>query len=409
MSKPLVDAVESHLGALVSSHPDRHPGRPGNRAANDYAVTVFREHGWSVTSVDLEVLDCETGAAELAIDGRDFIVHPGPYTLPVDATAPLLPIDSGAALEAADVAGAIVLLHGEIAADQLFPKSFTFIDAPEHRRIYELLETGRPAAVIGATGRGAGMGGALYPYPLIEDGDFDIPNAYTTDEVGAELVSLVGRPTHLSIEARRFRAAARQITATRGPSGAPRVIAMAHIDSKGGSPGAVDNATGVAALLAIAELLADYDGPYLIELLPMNGEDYYASSGEHLFVAENEGRWEEIVGTVNMDAIGARGAGTALSMYGVSDAGREIVRRVLRRHPSVTMGEAWYESDHSIVAGHGRPAVALTSTNFRELCATVTHTERDTLEVVDAAVVAAAAEFVTDLIRALPAEGGPEA
>jgi len=53
--------------------------------------------------------------------------------------------------------------------------------------------------------------------------------------------------------------------------------------------------------------------------------------------------------------------------------------------------------------------VALTSTNFRELCATVTHTDRDTLEVVDAAVVAAAAEFVADLIRALPAEGGPEA
>lgn len=409
MSKPLVSAVERHLDALVSGHPDRHPGRPGNSAANDYVEAAFREHGWRVTSVDLDVLDCEARAASLVVDGRDVEVRPGPYTLPLDTIAPLLPIDSLTGLEASDIAGAIVVLHGPIAADQLFPKSFTFLDAPEHRRIYELLEAGRPAAVVGATGRGAGMGGALYPYPLIEDGDFDIPNAYTTDTLGTELVGMAGQQAHLVIEARRFIAPARQLTARRGPAGAPRAIAMAHIDSKGGSPGAVDNATGVAALLAVAELLADYHGPNLVELVPMNGEDYYASSGEHLFVAQNDGRWEEIVGAVNMDAIGARDAGTAVSMYGLSDAGIDIVDRVVRRHPRVSMGEEWYESDHSIVAAHGRPAVALTSTNFRELCAEVTHTERDTLDVVDPGEVAAAAEFVADLIRALSAEGGAEA
>ncbi len=141
----------------------------------------------------------------------------------------------------------------------------------------------------------------------------------------------------------------------------------------------------------------------------MNGEDYYASPGEHLFVAANDGRWEELLGTVNMDAIGARDAGTALSMYAVSERGNELIRRVVRRHQSVTIGEAWYESDHSIVASHGRPTVALTSTSFRELCATVTHTEKDTLELVDPVEVAAAADFVADLVRSLPAIRGTEA
>ena len=51
----------------------------------------------------------------------------------------------------------------------------------------------------------------------------------------------------------------------------------------------------------------------------------------------------------------------------------------------------------------------MTSTSFRELCATVTHTERDTLELVDPLEVTAAAEFVADLVRSLPAVGGPEA
>jgi hypothetical protein len=126
-------------------------------------------------------------------------------------------------------------------------------------------------------------------------------------------------------------------------------------------------------------------------------------------VAANEDRWEELLGAVNMDAIGARDARTALSMYAVSEQDRALIQRVLRRHDRVALGEQWYESDHSIVAARGRPTVALTSTSFRELCASVTHTERDTLELVDPAEVAVAAEFVADLVRSLPAVGGPAA
>jgi aminopeptidase YwaD len=409
MSESLVHTIERHLEALVTGHPDRHPGRPGNVAANDYVEHVFAEHGWSIDSEDFEALDCEIGEARLTVDGDEFAIIAGPYTTPVDAGGRLLPIDSLEALEATDLAGAVVLLHGDIAADQLFPKSFDFIEAPEHRRIYELLEAGGPVAVIGATGRGGGMGGGLYPYPLIEDGDFDIPTAYATDVTGGELTALAGSSAQIKLDARRFMAPARQLTASLGPSGAPRAIVMAHVDSKGDSPGAIDNATGVAALLGVARLLEDYSGPYRVELLAMNGEDYYASSGEHIFVAANEGRWEDIIGTVNMDAIGARDASTALSMYAVSERGSELIHRIVRRHPSVSIGEEWYESDHSIVAGQGRPTVALTSTSFRELCATVTHTQRDTLDLVDPAVVAAASEFVADLVRCLPAVGGAEA
>jgi hypothetical protein len=46
--------------------------------------------------------------------------------------------------------------------------------------------------------------------------------------------------------------------------------------------------------------------------------------------------------------------------------------------------------------------MALTSTTFRDLCAGITHTPRDTLAIVDAEPVAAAAEFVADVIRSLP-------
>jgi aminopeptidase YwaD len=177
---------------------------------------------------------------------------------------------------------------------------------------------------------------------------------------------------------------------------------MAHLDSKEGSPGAVDNATGVAALLCIAQHLAERDTARRLEIVPFNGEDHYSVGGEHCFVTDNEGRWDEIELGINLDAVGARGAGIAVSLYGCPAGLLAHVEAVMARHPGISEGEAWYESDHSIVAMRGRPTIALTSTNFRELCASVTHTERDTLDVVAAEPVAAAAAFVADLVATLP-------
>ena len=409
MSEPLAAAIERHLVALVDGYPDRHPGRPGNTAANDYVEGVLQAHGWAVESVDFEVLDADVGPARLSVGGRAFELLAGPYTVPASVSAPLLPVDSLAALEGADISGAVVCFTATSRPTSSSPSRSTSSTLPTIGGSMSCWSPGlRPPSSARQDAAAAWAAGSI-PYPLIEDGDFDLPNAYTTDEIGAQLAPLAGQVAELEIVSERQALWARQLTAARGPAGAPRALVMAHIDSKGGSPGALDNATGVAALLGVAELLAEYDGPYRVELIPMNGEDYYASSGEHLFVAANEGRWDELLGTVNMDAIGAKGASTAASLYAVSERGAELIGRVVRRHPTVSLGEEWYESDHSIVAGHGRPAIALTSTSFRELCATVTHTERDTLELADPALVAGAAEFVADLLRSLPAVGGPEA
>ena len=59
---------------------------------------------------------------------------------------------------------------------------------PEHwepeARKWERFE---PAAIVTATERPPEQVGALYPFPLIGGGDFDIPSAYCTDEAGERL------------------------------------------------------------------------------------------------------------------------------------------------------------------------------------------------------------------------------
>jgi aminopeptidase YwaD len=45
--------------------------------------------------------------------------------------------------------------------------------------------------------------GARYPFPLIEDGDFNISSVYCTDVTGQEIIAKTGEVFRLKIEARR--------------------------------------------------------------------------------------------------------------------------------------------------------------------------------------------------------------
>jgi hypothetical protein len=60
-----------------------------------------------------------------------------------------------------------------------------------------------------------------------------------------------------------------------GPVDAPTIIVGAHYDTFGGFPGADDNASGVAALLELSEMLVQYKSklPYRIELVAFTLEE----------------------------------------------------------------------------------------------------------------------------------------
>ncbi len=118
----MVASVQAHLGALVDGYPDRHVGGAGNESATRYVEDVLRRLGWRVVATPFEALDWEHGPARLAVEGREFVVHPGPYTPPLDAEAPLAAVDTLAALEQADITDRIVLLYGDIAARPALPQ-----------------------------------------------------------------------------------------------------------------------------------------------------------------------------------------------------------------------------------------------------------------------------------------------
>lgn len=389
-----------HLRELVS-HPDRHVGGPGNRAATEYFARCLGGLGFQVSTTQFDCIEWEFG--EAAIDTADevFSAEVGPYSEPLDARAVLSAASSVEQLESEAIRGTFVLLHGEVAKSQIMPRNFTFYNPDSHKRIIRALDEFAPAAVIAATGRDPQMVGSQYPFPLFEDGDLGFPSAYLTDLEGERLLNQVGREVRLCIDSRRIPTVAQHVVATLAGGQSGRIVVSAHIDSRKGSPGALDNASGVAVLIALAELLdGAWAGPSL-EFVPFNGEDNYANPGEMLWVAQNEGRFEDIVLGINIDDLGMRGASNHVSFYGCPPQMESAIRDVMELHPGVTEGPQWFQSDHAIFSMKGRPAIALASSDIEGFMARYAHSERDTLELVDSALIDHAAAFLLDVLAVL--------
>jgi len=403
--------LHSHIGTylreLCATYPDRHLGGPGNRAATDLFERVALASRFEVESAELPCVDWERGSAEVECAGAVSGLLPGPYSLACDVTAPLVSASTIEGLERGGFTGAVLLLHGDLVREQLMAKGFVFYNPESHRRIVAALEAQAPSAIIAATGRNPELSGGAYPFPLLEDADFDIPNAYTTDVEGEALLGLVGQVVSVRIDSARVPALAAQPIARKRGSGAGRVVLTAHIDSKDGSPGALDNATGAAALLGCMELLAGYDGSLTVEVVPFNGEDHYAATGQMHYVADNEGRWGEILLNVNVDGAGSAGSCTEVSFYGVPEPRQRVVEQAMRDR-AFAEGPQWPQGDHSIFAMQGVPAVAVTSANVFFVASTVAHTERDTIEGIDIGAVASVARFLADTVTGLANEGRGE-
>ncbi|HUW10422.1 MAG TPA: M28 family peptidase, partial [Anaerolineae bacterium] len=270
-----------------------------------------------------------------------------------------------------------------------------------HQSIIHLLEEKRPRAIVAATSRNPELAGGVYPFPLIEDGDFDIPSVYMTEEEGHRLVERAGEEVSLVIKAERSPARGNNIFARKGAAEGPRVVLCAHIDSKDDTPGAVDNSSGVVVLLLLAELLVEYSGDLGVEIVAFNGEDYYSAPGQVLYLRENADKLSEVVLAINIDVAGYYEGNTAYSLYDCPEEIAASIPKVFSVLEDSVEGERWYQSDHSIFIQHEVPALAITSDRFMELSTYVTHTPQDSPEIVDCAKLASVALALRDLLLEL--------
>jgi len=202
------------------------------------------------------------------------------------------------------------------------------------------------------------------------------------------------------MDAERIPAKSENIVA-RKVSNNKKIVFCAHIDAKPGTPGALDNASGVSILLLLAELLADYDGKLGVEIVALNGEEYYNAPGQTEYLNQYNGDFQSIFIAVNMDDIGYYKDRTAYSLYGVPDGMAQTIRGVYSERKGFFEGPQWYQSDHGIFIANGIPAMAITEESFMELLAEITHTEKDTPEIIDPLKLIENANTLADILYAL--------
>jgi len=389
--------AESYLKYLCNDIPTRRVGTQGNQDANEFLADKFESFGFEIERQPFECIDWTQGEARLSVNGKQFEVQVGAFTNGCQAQAPLAVVSTVEKLEAADVQDKILLLRGEITREQLMPKNFPFYNPDEHKHIVNLLETKKPLAILTATGRNPETAGAVYPFPMIEDGDFDIPTAFMTEEEGARLASHADEMAALVIEAERCPSTGFNLVARKGRP-ERRVVVSAHIDAKDNTPGALDNAASVVVLLHLAEMLQDYNGELGIELVPFNGEDHYSAAGEKAYLEVNKGKLSQVLLNINMDALGSYQGKTVYSFYECPDELKSTIQKTFATQAGFAEGQPWYQSDHMVFVMNGVPALAVTSENFVEILTTLAHTPEDNIDKVDCEKLVKVASTIRDLL-----------
>lgn len=402
------DTVRRHLEALCSVTPDRRPGSSGNHDAASYTVGAFEHAGWKPILQRFDCIDWDTTGAALIIGDRTIPVVPAPYGAGVHADGPIRivhDLDDLANVDVSDehVADPILVVTGALAAEQLTPRSYPFYSNEAHSQILDELEAAHPSAIVAVTGTCPDVCGAVNPFPLIEDGTFPIATANIRPQDAASLLENEGEMAHIDIDSARWSATSQNVTARNERAG-DRVLVIAHLDSKPGTPGAVDNASGVAVLLLLAELLAadKRDLPVGVELLAVNGEDHYAAPGEMAWLAEHGDSLDDIALAINIDGAGYRNGTPSYSTYNLDPNVSTHIHTVFSHHPTVANGPAWYQSDHAIFAMQGRPALAITSEPIAQIMATLYHSAADTPNQVDPDQLIDIATSLAELITTWP-------
>ena len=363
-------SLQKHMRMLCETIGARPTGSANNKAAVDYTANVLRQCGMEVRLQEFDCMDWQNRGASLRVDNQSVPVEASEYSLTCEVEAEFVCVGLVDELQSAELTGRIAVLHGDLCKEPLMPKNFEFYNPDEHKQIIALLEEKNPAAIITA---------APTKDHIIQDGDFNIPCAV----VGADTLGIFtengGKRAKLTINAERLPAKAYNVIASYGAA-KNRLCLSAHVDTKPITPGALDNASGVAALLTFAETVSEKKYPFSIEIVLFNGEDYYSTPGEVAFMGSLS---TEYLLAVNVDGIGLKDSATSVSFYSYKPEMERALMKRVEQTTGMEKIEPWPMGDHMLFASYGIPTVAITASNIFGLMGSVLHSPEDNMDMID--------------------------
>lgn len=396
--------LQLHLETLSCEIGPRPVGSAANRRAESYIAAQLERLGYTVRRQQFECEDWRLENVDVEVDGVHMPVRPNNYSRACDVRAPLVTAHTIEDLKSQDLRGRVVALHGGLSADPWQPRHFRFFSIRDQLHLREHLERAQPAAVITISPRNE------HVRPIIEDGEFHIPSVTVSASVGAQLLAAEGHAVRVCVDSCSQPAMGANVIAD-GPvhlrGAAPQVLLCAHYDTKHESPGALDNASGVAAMMALADRLArrrDVE----VQCLALNGHDHFAAPGQQAYQEFLGATRASLDLVVNFDDIGYETAANTVAFMGCSERFVTQAREYVAHHGAglLEIGP-WPQGDHAAFWYAGVPSVAFTSEASFALPDRITHTPLDVAANVNVDsicdVVAFVEEALIDGLAVLPA------
>lgn len=347
-------SIPDHIDTLVNQIGCRMAGTPGNLMAAKYIQQVMER---SSLLVEVQAFDCpawDCVECSLTLAGKDLMVLVNPFTPSCDVEGIPQMVCTLAELEVAEITGKIVLLYGDLSHSIISGKSWFLIEERD-KQIIGLLEQKQPAAILAVQANPASIN------RIFEDWEFHLPSVTVPVESALAILTNPQLPVHLKIKSEEKSGKTANVVG-RLPGKRPEWITlMAHYDTKIDTPGACDNGTGVAALLALAEYFGRHRPEVGLEFVAFTNEEYLPIGDDEYLRLAGDDYFQQVKLAVNFDGVGFIADATTVAIYSSSTEFIQLVQNMKLNLPSIQWVDPWLESNHSTFTFRGVPGLAFSS------------------------------------------------
>lgn len=417
-----ITRVLAHVETMRTRFPDRKSGNGTDRAAGEYVVETLKRHGLDARLQSFETFDSDIGTSFVALGGPSGEVLASRPCLHVEPTP-----EAGVTAELVDVgAGGVADYEGRDVTGKIVLAEVSYAPAtPEKARI---------AAARGAIGivlMNWGLDdGREIPWRALKS-VWGNPTPETWDDMPRIFGVSISRTDGIALRRRLATETVRihvRLTATRvwrtldqpiawleAPAGAPErdqfVVVSGHLDSW--DPGVTDNITGMSVMLEIARSLAARREALRrsVVFCFWNGHEVAEAAGSSHFV---DSHWERLeqsgVAYLNVDSVGMRGTThfDVATCPELAAFGTELARSVFgEREPQRILplrrvgDQSFFGVGVSATTGRHGYAPEEVARQHGATLGWYNHTEFDTIEVMDADVLAGDLEWNARYVAAL--------
>lgn len=406
MSTSLSQTAYQHLVYLAQTIGARPIGSANNRKAGSSIQQYFKQWGLQVRLQEYPCADWKSHHIHLNLDCATLRAAVNPFSPSCDVQVPLAAVGTLDELQQTDLSGKIAVLYGALVGQEQTPPAEVIIteaDSPaadgqapavtihivQPASFAQILQDKTPAAVI-----------LVHPHPrtcqpLIENWEFPIPSATAPAESGRALLQANGQTARLQITSRTEPSTTCNVIGSLPGERSERLMLCAHYDTKHNTPGAYDNASGTAVLLALAEQFASLPHRYALEFTAFSGEE---SGGTDVAAyLDDSPDLEHILALINIDGVGQITASNNATAVSGSEQFNALVRQVVDQFPGVVWTKPWASGDHYAFAMQGVPCIPVSTCSPAE----IKHTPQDTVDWISPDGLGEAARLVHSLVQML--------